>query len=98
MAHCIINRNVSPKTASVECHYGRNPHGTSHITRHLLTAKELKKVEMSVKFSLERMSPKASLKRLQKERKPAHLSLSLKRVLLQGDMVQLQGAAAAGCC
>ena len=26
---------VSPKTALFEYHYGRNPHGTSHVTRHL---------------------------------------------------------------
>ena len=26
---------VSPKTALFEYHYGRNPHGTSHITKHL---------------------------------------------------------------
>ena len=34
MAHCIINRNVSPKTVLSERRYGRDPHGTSHIPRH----------------------------------------------------------------
>ena len=34
MAHCIINRNVSPKTVLSERRYGRHPHGTLHIARH----------------------------------------------------------------
>ena len=35
MACCIINHNVSPETALLERHYGRNPRGTLHITRRL---------------------------------------------------------------